>query len=251
MNLDKKIKEQLHNYKIQPSAKPWDRIEAELNAKHKPKPWIVYVRWAAAASVLVVLFSYPYWRISNNSQDLTSVTPKIERNIDSTSKLEIKNQNTEVVNLTPEKAKENSEFKKSNFNNTNTEQTIRYKSNFNGMANSNQVTNSNNLTNLTEKKQVSRPLEQEIAFLNYNMQTFDIQHNNPNQLNLPEFSNELTETASNYIKWKKFFMEDMNEESDSTLTERALNLANKKSVAFVKNNWKPAVAKWVKLKKGF
>lgn len=244
MSLDKKIKEQLRNYKIQPSAKPWERIEESLEAKQKAKPWFVYVRWAAAASIIFIAVSYVYWKPSEND-NLELVDTKNNIEVPQQNSI-IQPQNSEAETQTIIVDKEKNSYKLI-LKNTNSNQSEQQSFVKNDELPILQTTASQSI----DKQPIRRPVESMIATLQPKIQTFDTQYNIPDQLNLPVISTELTESGNSYMKWKRFFMEEFNEESDSTITEKALNLANKKSVAFMKNNWKPAVAKWVKLKKGF
>jgi hypothetical protein len=249
MNLDKIVKEKLKDYQIKPSAKSWERIEAYLDEDSKPKAWIFYIRWAAAASLLVAVGSYSFWKNSRSDREIVEVKQVVPQ---------------QVAGKNKEQTPDNQLFTP-DFTHSNTENQLK-----NVVKNSVEHQNENRIEQANVIPQVvaesdkqaanqqqaqrtsKRPAEQYIALLQHDIPTLANQQNrNITTPSLPEFSSEATSAASSYIKWKKFFMEDASEKNDSTLTEKALTLANKKSVTFVKNNWKPAVAKWVKLKKGF
>ncbi len=245
--MDKNFQNQLREHKIKPSAKPWERIEAELNRQKKPATFVIYSRWAAAASVALMVTAYANWNhtpLNASVAEATQSQKTIESNIAQNNEENISPKTIVVPNTVAEIPIIKYDFRLSPKKN-NPIQSI----------DNQNITNNIKIENVIENKVATittqRNKEVAIAQLNSNLKALLLEQKEIKYSDLPEFSNILTAEANKEFRWRKVLSEDFSEESDSTFTERALVIANKKTVAFFSNNWKPALKEWFRLRKGF
>lgn len=276
MNLEKNFKEQLSQHRIDPSAKPWDRIEAELNKNKRSTTFVMYSRWAAAASVALFITGYSIWNKVPLSADMAD-TKKVEQiNVPATPsaiKVVTPNENkvTEaqaIVNTivnTTEKTTTNFVERPNNKAINPVNSTKKNSSEFNIQIINNQEVVSNNSTNnyiqksdqnirnTSNQNQINRPYESlaQLNAKNTNAVAVPSRKVTIGEDNLPEIPNALVESSTSYRKWSKLINEEYSEQSDSTLTEMALQAANRKTIAFVQKNWQPALKNWLQLRRGF
>ena len=242
--MDKNFQKELRDYKITPSAKPWEKIEAELNRNKKPSTFVIYSRWAAAASVALLVTAYLSWNPSNadNSVANTSTVPP-----------------KEIVSPAPQNTIDKPVTAP---NNTTTIATTNANSSQKPLLQEGKNKPQQSVNQYIENKSKTndyvafvnpnkRNVEQNLATLKTDFKTLEYPTRATTDLDLPKISTVLIEDSRLYNKWKKVLSEDFSEESDSTFTERTLDIANKKAVALLKSNWKPALIEWIKLRKGF
>ncbi|MFZ4543232.1 MAG: hypothetical protein ACOYOA_04220 [Saprospiraceae bacterium] len=230
------IKDKLRDYKIQPSAKAWEKIENALDKEKKSSAAIIYFRWAAAASVAMLITSYALFNNIPLGAGVADLSGK-----------EIK---TDFVKDSSIQIPESRNNNGGSLVNANSERIAAVKNKFSVQGNTvalttkNELSTQNNTVTAFEDKSYQSRNTAALASLNTAIPS--VTHNRASTIypDLPEFSTALLEDARIHRKWMNLLSEDLTEERDSTLTERALDLANKKTVTLFQSNIKPMLLDW-------
>jgi hypothetical protein len=245
--MDNKFQEQLRNHRIAPTAKPWERIEAELNKGKKRSTFIIYTRWAAAASIALMVTAYANW---NRLPVSSSV-------VDSKEKTEFPQKPVERIDtpsVSPQTAPQNNDnqlvapqqqqpiLKKSMQERQEQLATSIFLKEKNNQENNIIVKENNNI--------VLKNNEQSIAFLNNTIKNVSFNRVEKG-LQLPEIPLAVKEEVRLNKKWKSYLNEEIAETSDSTFTEKALVMVDQKTRTFVQRAWKPVMREFIRLRKGF
>ncbi|NJB36099.1 hypothetical protein [Croceivirga sp. JEA036] len=76
--LEKHIKNTLEQRNLQPAATSWNKIASQLDAPAKKKPLAIW--WAVAATVMVALGLFTYFKVSNVEFDSPTQLVEVEKN---------------------------------------------------------------------------------------------------------------------------------------------------------------------------
>lgn len=251
MSLEKKFQEQFREHRINPSAMPWERIEAELDKSKKRPVFVIYSRWAAAASVALLITAYANWNHLPMGSNLAEAKEKTEQKT-STSEVPTAEVKTDVAT-------------NSLTQNTNTQiitENIRVVQHHH---NTIKPIKQQNVT--PESIAAPQPdIQKNTSVANVPItrrnaeKTFTLPNQFPAELrytkddialNLPEIPAQLLEKNRINKKWKTYLNEEISEDSDSTLTERTLVMVDQKTRTFVQRTWKPMLKEFFRLRKGF
>lgn len=244
MSTDKKYKKLLYDYKINPSQKSWERIEEALGREEKkPAVWLIYTKWSAAASIALMITAYAIYQKVPMKADVANAITIQQNNVASIT------QNTEKNETISTKIIDNQPLESIVINNKEITTAIKKE-----------------LPQTPQIAQIKPSIEQEdknfeamrqrntfsivsLPMANLSALSYESQVIEPK--NLPQVTKLSPDEQRINKKWNQLVMEEINEEADSTITEKALFVANKKTVAFLQSNIKPTLISWFKLRKGF
>jgi hypothetical protein len=252
MSLEKRFQEQFREHRINPSAMPWERIEAELDKSKKRPVFVIYSRWAAAASVALLITAYANWNHLPMGSNLAAAKEKAaqQNTTQEANTPEVKIDVTTIAPLTQ---------------NTNTQsviKNIRVVQHHNNQVKPmiQQSATPESLTALQAEIQkntaasnvpiTKRNIENTLVLSNRS--TAELRYSKEDiALDLPVIPAPLLEKNRINKKWKTYLNEEISEDSDSTLTERTLVMVDQKTRTFVQRTWKPMLKEFFRLRKGF
>ncbi len=251
MSLEKKFQEQFREHRINPSAMPWERIEAELDKSKKRPVFVIYSRWAAAASVALLITAYANWNHlpmgsnlaaakENTEQKTTTsepITPEVKTDVTTNSLTQ--NTNKQVVTKNIRVAQQHHNTIKSINQQSVIPESI--------AAPQPDIQKNTSVANVSITKRNAEKI-----FILPNYSAVELRYTKDDvALNLPEIPAQLLEKNRINKKWKTYLNEEISEDSDSTLTERTLVMVDQKTRTFVQRTWKPMLKEFFRLRKGF
>jgi hypothetical protein len=248
--IEQKFQEGLKNHQIKPSAKAWERIEADLDSRNKKASWVIYTRWAAAASVALIVTAYASWNnVPIQSQVATQKETKTTPAMPATTIINETNttlQYTDNQLIKPKNTITPIETQIQKVNNNIATKGTKENAAQHATLNENLAQTEKIITqNKIESPTNPRNIERQMQFLKTQQQAILIAQKDVALL-LPEMPSEMKEKSRIERKWQKFLAEDWSEESDSTFSEKAIVFAEQKTKNYISKFWTPRFKKWFK-----
>jgi hypothetical protein len=225
------FRNKLIRYRIQPAPDVWSKIEAGLEKQQKRNNLTYLYRWASVAASLLIVVAVYFFSKQPSSTEISKKDGVADSTVIQKQRIETVEQ---VVKL---KETENRlvEQKKAT--------AVRQKKIL--VETQPTTTNYNTNQDLPTVKMNRGQKERALAFISPlsirpvgSLARFSL------PIEIWEHPVALNNEQRIHAKWLKLISEEILEEPDSTLTERVLDLANRRTISVFQNNVKPTLVQW-------